>query len=156
MEIRKGTRKDLPTVKEHLRKMWLRHDDKTGMMNRKVLEETDMKNYFKDCFNRSGRSILLIAEEEGGIVGFLKLNIEKLQKFFKEKRVVYLDDGYVIREYRKRGVMQKLIEEAEVVARKKKIKWLKGRIYVFNEPAQKMAKSVGLKPLYAEYFKELN
>jgi len=136
--------------------MWLRHDDETQMMDRKILRETDMKNYFKNCFDESGKSYLLVAEESGKMVGFLKVNVEKLQNFFREKKALYLDDGYIIKEYRNKGIMCRLIKKAEEIARERNIKWVKGRIYTFNIPAQKMAESIGLKPLYSEYFKKLN
>lgn len=136
--------------------MWIWHDDKTNMLDRSILKKTDMKDYFKDCFNGSDKSYLLVAEESGEIVGFLKINIEKIQSFFKEKNVLYLDDGFVVKNFRNKGVMKRLMKKAEEIARKRKIKWMKGRIYEFNKTAQKMAKSIGLKPLYSEYFKKIN
>ena len=94
-------------------------------------------------------------EENGEMTGFLKVDVVKIQSFFVENQVLYLDDAYVKEKYRGRGIAKTLQAEAEKIARQRNIKWLKARIYEFNGPAQTMAKSVGLRPLYSEYFKIL-
>lgn len=160
MKIRQGLRKDIPEVAGYLKEMWLMHgkeeprfvsEKKMGSYNVARIER-----YLKDCFNGSKRSYLLVAEENGEMVGFLKVNITKIQSFFVQNSVLYLDDTYVKEKYRGNGIAKALEAEAEKIAKKRKIKWLKARIYEFNKPAQNMAKSIGLRPLYSEYFKILD
>lgn len=160
MNIRLGTKEDVEEVGVYLKEMWLMHsEEEPDFVSREVIEKYDsatIENYLKDCFKTGGKSSLLIAEENGEITGFLKVNAEKIQKFFKQTKVLYLDDLYVKEKYRGKGVAKVLIKEAESIAKKKKIRWLKARIYIFNKAAQKLAEKVELKPLYSEYFKILD
>jgi GNAT superfamily N-acetyltransferase len=159
MKIRLGERRDVDEVAGCLKEMWLMHCDMEPdfVSKRKISAYSPerIKRYLKDCFSKSGKSYLLIAEDNDKMIGFLKADVVKIQSFFVENRVLYLDDGYVKEEYRRRGVSKVLQAEAEKIAKRRGIRWLKGRIYEFNKPAKEYAKSVGMRPLYSEYFKIL-
>jgi GNAT superfamily N-acetyltransferase len=159
MRIRLATTKDLPEVVPHLKALWIMHGKNNPQFLNydKMKQYTDarIKKYLNVCFDKSKKSYLLIAEEEGNVAGFLKIDIVEIQKFFIVNKVIYLDDIFVKEEFRGKGVAKLLQQEAEKIAKKKKIKMLKARIYAFNTPAQKMAQSMGLTPLYSEYFKPL-
>ncbi len=159
MKIRFGERRDTSEVASYLKEMWLMHCDlEPEFVSKKKIGAYSLERiqrYLKDCFNNSNKSFLLVAEENEELVGFLKADIVKIQSFFVENRVLFLDDGYVKKEYRRTGISKLLQAEAERIAKKKRIKWLKGRIYEFNKPAKEYAKSVGMRPLYSEYFKIL-
>lgn len=156
MIIRKGTIQDIPKIREFLLDSWLMHAKKESkFVNPKTFENTNLKNYLKNCFNHSYKSYIFVSEDKGDIVGLIKLNIEIIESFFYQNRALYIDDIYVSQNYRKQGIAKKLIETAEKIAKKRKIKWLKARIYQFNEAAQNTFTSSGFKPLYSEYFKIL-
>jgi len=157
MKVRLGVRKDGNQVAGWLKDMWLMHcDNEPQYVSReKIAAYTSARitRYLRDCFNGSKKSYLLVAEEGGELAGFLKIDVVKIESFYVETKVMYLDDIYVREQYRGRGVSKLLYAEAEKIAKKRKIKWLKARIYEFNKPAQAMAKSGGMKMLYGEYFK---
>ncbi len=159
MNVRLGKRKDAELISGWLKEMWLLHSDNEPkfVSERKIGSYTTKRiaRYLKDCFNGSNKSYLLVAENDDAVAGFLKADVAKIQSFFMETRVLYLDDMYVKEDYRGKGISKALYAEAEKIAKKRKIKWLKARVYDFNKPAQAMAKSVGLRPLYSEYFKIL-
>lgn len=156
MNIRYGTQEDANKYGKYLKEMWLMHvDNEPEFVNRKVVEQSDLKDYFENCFNGSGKSYLFIAEENGGFAGLCKVNIEEIQKFFNQTTILYLDDIYVREEFRKKGVAKLLIAQTEILAKQKGIKWLKCRVYSFNSPAQNLFKLSGFKALYSEYFKVL-
>lgn len=159
MNIRFATKKDLPEVIGHLKGLWIIHGknnpDFLNYEKMKKYTDTRIRNYLNVCFDGSKKSYLLIAEEENQIAGFLKIDISEIQKFFVTSKVLYLDDIFVKKEFRGAGVAKLLLQEAEKIAKKRKIKMLKARIYTFNTSAQKMAESIGLTPLYSEYFKPL-
>lgn len=156
MLIRKGTIQDIPKVREFLLDSWLMHAKKESkFVNPKTFENTNLKNYLKNCFNHSYKSYLFIAEDNKEIAGLIKLNIEMIESFFYQNRVLYIDDIYVSKKFRQQGVAKKLIEAAEKIAKRRNIKWLKARIYQFNQPAQNTFNSNEFKPLYSEYFKIL-
>lgn len=157
MNIRLGTKADAPEVAKYLKEMWLMHctEEPKYVSAAKIgaYKESRITKYLKDCFNKSGKSYLLIAEEGKEIAGFLKIDITKIESFYIQTKVLFLDDIFVKDKYRKQGIAKKLILEAEEIAKKKKIKWLKCKIYEFNKPAQEMVKSRNFKALYSEYFK---
>ncbi|MFA6007664.1 MAG: GNAT family N-acetyltransferase [Candidatus Shapirobacteria bacterium] len=156
MIIRKGTIKDIPKIRVFLLDSWLMHANKEPkFVNPKTFENTNLKNYLKNCFNHSYKSYLFVAEDKEEIIGLIKLNIENIESFYYQKKALYIDDIYVSQDYRKQGISKKLIEATEKIAKKRNIKWLKARIYQFNQPAQNTFDSSGFKPLYSEYFKIL-
>lgn len=63
MELRYGTKKDILIVKPYLIKMWLMHDDEEHIYKRGLIEGTDLIGYFKEVFDGSNKSYLLIVEE---------------------------------------------------------------------------------------------
>lgn len=156
MNIRYGTQEDANKYGKYLKEMWLMHVDKEpDFVNREIIEQSDLKGYFENCFNGSNKSYLFIAEENGEFAGLCKVNIEEIQKFFNQTTIIYIDDIYVKEEYRGKGVGNLLITQVEVLAKQKGIKWLKARIYTFNNQAQSLFKKNNFKPLYSEYFKTL-
>jgi diamine N-acetyltransferase len=154
MNFRLGTKEDVAAIGNELIGSWFMHEDhEPDFVNRAVLEKSDLNKYFENCFNDSGLSYFLIAEENKEIAGFVKLNIQEIQKFFNESTVLYVDDIYTRENYRGKGVALSLLKEAEKLAKEKNIKWLKARIYSFNKPAQNTFESAGYKNLYSEYFR---
>jgi diamine N-acetyltransferase len=156
MNIRPGTISDVPQIKSFLLDSWLMHAKKEPkFINPKTFENTNLKNYLKNCFNHSYKSYLFVAEDKEKIIGLIKLNIEMIESFFYQNRILYIDDIYVSQNYRKQGIAKKLIEIAVKIAKKRKLKWLKAKIYQFNQPAQRTFESNGFISLYSEDFKIL-
>jgi GNAT superfamily N-acetyltransferase len=154
MKIRFGTKEDVAVVGPVLKKSWLMHvDNEPGFINREMIENADCSEYFSNCFDDSGKSKLLVAEIDGEVAGFAKIDFLTLQKFFNETRILYVDDIYTMEEYRGKGVARFVLEEVEKFAKEQNINWLKARVYTFNEPAQKTFESAGFKDVYSEYFK---
>jgi len=98
-------------------------------------------------------SFVLIIEENGKFIGFGKADIQKIEPWYKEQKVLYIDDIYIEKEFRKKGCAKTLLQEFEKMAKTRDIKWIKARVYSFNEPAKKLNASFGFYPLYSEYFK---
>ena len=136
---------------------WITHADaEPEFINRSTLENSNFEKYFTDCFSGNETSFLLIAEDEGTIAGFIKLSIQTIQSFFNETTVMYIDDIFTMENYRQRSVASLLLRKAHKLAKEKNIKWMKARVYSFNEPAQFTFESAGYKKLYSEYFKILH
>ncbi len=167
MNIRFGTKEDIEQIGEAIKGSWVAHvDNEPEFLNRKTLLGYDLVEYFANCFNGNGKSYLLIAEVgstqdspvcqgDMKIAGFAKLDVQEIQKFYNETTVFYIDDLYTMEAFREKGVATFLLKEAEKLAKEKGIKWLKGRIYTWNEPAQKTVESAGFKNMYSEWFKIL-
>ena len=156
MNLRFGTKEDIEKIKEPLRGSWIAHvDHDPEFVNRPIMENSTLEEYFSVCFDGSGKSQLLIAEIDGEIAGFAKVDVREVEKFYNEQTVLYLDDLYTMEQYRRQGVAAFLLKEVENLAREKKIKWLKARAYTWNKPVQKANEAAGWKNLYSEWFKIL-
>lgn len=152
MKIRLGTKKDCYQVAQYVKDLWMMHADKDPTFyNLEVFRTADPIKYYSSIDNKS--SILLIADDNGKLAGFLKLDIKEIERFFLSKKILYADEIFVLKKYRKQGVAKLLMTKAENIARKKKIILMKARVYHFNDPAQKSLLSFGYKALYSEWFK---
>lgn len=154
MKIRFANKKDVPLLKNYLIEMWLMHADyEPEYLNRGYIEKSLVEKYLAPCFIKLPKSYILIAEDNSKIIGFLKVDITKIEKFFSSFKILYLDDLYILKEYRKKGIAKLLMSEAENMAKEKKLKIMKARIYSFNKPSQNLFSLFSFKPLYSEWFK---
>jgi len=152
MNIRQGTREDNAKVSEYVKDLWMMHANQDpDFYNLKVFQEASPEKYYESIDGKN--SLLLIAEDEDKLAGFLKLDVKEIERFFVSKEVLYADEIYVIEQYRDKGVGKMLLEEAEKIAKTRKIKLMKARVYAFNEKAQKLMEKQGYKGLYSEYYK---
>lgn len=60
---------------------------------------------------------------------------------------------YVRDKFRRKGIAEALLSEAEKIANEQNIKWLKARVYTFNKTAQGLFEKNGYRSLYSEWFK---
>lgn len=156
MEVRYGSKEDIDRIRDSLKSMWMMHIEKApGYIDPDAFVSSDLEEYYKHCFDGSDAAYLLVAEESGEIAGFAKADIKEIQSFFFEKRVLYIDDIFTEERFRGKGVASLLLKRAEELARSKGLKWMKARIYAFNDAAQRTFASAGYQNLYSEYFKKL-
>jgi len=154
MNIRFGTQADVELIREDLRGSWINHvDHDPEFINRAIVENTTLDEYFKSCFDGSDTSFLLIAEIDQQLAGFAKVDIKEIEKFYNETKILYIDDLYTVEQFRGKGVAKFLLAEVEKLAKDKGIKWLKGRVYSWNKPSQRTVESAGFKNMYSEWFK---
>lgn len=153
MRIRKATKDDIPEIKKGLLESWLSHaDNETDFYNRERIEKSDIETYYTNALN-SDDSFVLVIEENEQLAGFGKADVQKIEPWYKEQKALFIDDIFVKKEFRKRGYAKLLLHEFEKTAKNNGVKWLKARVYSFNEPAKKLNASFGFYPLYSEYFK---
>ena len=156
MEIRYLNEKDLEVLKEDIIEMWSKHhlNNKT-LISQNVLENTDLKKYFKNSIKRkNGFSLIAIVDNE--IVGIVRVEEEPLEDFFTYKKAYMVDDLVVKAKFRKKGVGTALLSRVKEIAKENKVGVLKARIYTFNEPAQNFFMEKGFDPIYGEYFNTLD
>ena len=156
MTTRLGSNTDIhiKRIAQHIKEIGMMHaHQEPEYINREVIENEDAEEYCRGIDGKT--SFIVIAEDGKELAGFLKVVIKEIEPFFKPNKVLYLDQIFVLENFRKRGVSKLLIAKAEELARSKKIKLLKARVYQFNAPAQQTLKSSNFKQLYSEYFKAL-
>jgi diamine N-acetyltransferase len=151
--IRKGEVNDIATIKPCLIDSWVMHArHEPQLLDEKRMRESDIEKYYKDGLKNKDCTFL-VAEKNGQIAGFIRADVKTIAGFFKGNRILYLDDVYVVKAFRRQGIARKLIGEAEKIAKAKHVSRLQARVYTFNKPMQNLLKSMGYAAPHATWDK---
>ncbi len=155
LNIRRGTPEDIPRIKQSLIDSWIEHaKNEPELLDEERMKASNVEGYYKAAFDNPNCHIL-VAEQDGNFAGFIRADIQEIHNFFKHNRILYLDDVYVLPEYRKRGVARFLLTEVETIAREAGIRRLQGRVYTFNKPIQSLLRELGYHSPHAIWDKAL-
>lgn len=142
--IRAGTPEDIAEIKRCLIESWVEHARNVPeLLDEGRMKTSDIEGYYKKCFENPDRCFVFVAEVDGKFAGFQRADIQEIAPFFKHNKILYLDDAYILPEFRRMGIATKLIEEAEKLAKEKGIHRLQARVYSFNKPVQELLKKMG-------------
>ena len=135
--IRFGTKKDI-TLLIPIR--FEVQEDYNKLAGKKIkITEEGVKKEFKHALSKKG--ILLVAEENGELVGFLTATIvDNITRF-----IGYIDDLAVTKKYRNKGYATQLMNKFEAEMKKKGVKTLKLGVKTNNEEAIRLYKKQGFK-----------
>ena len=156
VEIRRGTVNDIPKIKDCLINSWVDHaKQEPELLDEERMRQSDIEGYYQKCFENADKCFVFVAEKDGNFAGFQRADIQEIQSFFRHNRILYLDDAFVLPEFRRQGIATKLIQEAENIAREKDIKRIQCRVYTFNKSTQKLLSKLGYRTPYATWDKVL-
>lgn len=155
IKIRKSVPADIPIAKKYLTEMWIMHAKaEPKLVDIKLMRTIfDPKVYRK--WLKSKNKTVLIAEINGEVAGGVTADVQKIPWFFKDNKIIYVDDLYVVPKFRRMGVGKRLLKEVDKIAKRKGIKRLQSRIYTFNTPSRKLFESVGYHAPHMTYDKTL-
>lgn len=143
IKIRAASSEDIPCIKKLLIDSWVEHARREPeLLDENRMRQSNVEEYYQKALNNPD-SFVLVAEIDGRFAGFIRGDITEIPNFFKNNRILYLDDCCVEEEFRRKGVATTLLIEMEKIAREKGIKRLQGRVYTFNEPVQELLISLG-------------
>ncbi len=155
MVIRNGKPKDLKEIRPHLIEASLLHiRQEPALFNLKKFTQRKMDKYYLDAI-KSKTSRFFVAEVFGRIAGYIKVDFEAIPKIFKNNEILYMDDLYIVPEFRRMGIARSLLLEVEKLAKKKGLKRIQGRVYTFNSPMQNLMRSLGYDSPHATWDKML-
>ncbi|MEA2037586.1 MAG: GNAT family N-acetyltransferase [Nanoarchaeota archaeon] len=104
---------------------------------------------------RGKDSLVLVAEEDKKLVGYLMGFVRNIPPVYIEDKMAYISDGFVIKEYRNKSIMKKMIEESKSFFRNKKMK----HIYLMADTTNKKGliswKRIGFKEECKEMYMKL-
>jgi aminoglycoside 6'-N-acetyltransferase I len=83
------------------------------------LSEEEHRDEMFDIFEHTDSQLVLVAEREGRLVGFLEASIRPFVEDCHTDHVGYLEGWFVEREFRRYGIGRDLVRGAERWARKK-------------------------------------
>ncbi|MGL4812876.1 MAG: GNAT family N-acetyltransferase, partial [Beijerinckiaceae bacterium] len=107
---------------------------------------------------RSTRGLSIVAEIDGVMAGYLCLAVESIGSFVREdlRRVAFVRELVVAERFRRTGIGQKLLQEAEDYAVSMGMKRLMLGVLARNAAAQNAYLKFGLRPYAIEMMKELD
>ncbi len=134
---------DLTFIRKSLVDSWEEHAKNVPeLLDKERLVSFESEEfYIKSLKNNSGS--ILIAEMDDKSVGLIVAYINKLGYFFTHRQTLYIDDIYIVKNYRNMGIAQALIGAIEEYAKNNGVKRLDGRIYTYNEPMQRLLRKLG-------------
>lgn len=155
LKIRRGTREDIPAIKECLINSWVEHaKNEPGLLDEDRMKASNVEGYYGAALDNSNCHVL-IAEKDGLFAGFIRGDVQEIPNFFKHNKILFLDDVCVVPMYRKQGVARLLLQEIESIAKEAGIQRLQARVYSFNKPAQNLLREIGYQTPYATWDKVL-
>lgn len=110
---------------------------------------------FKENSEKEGK--ILLAEVEGKIAGFIAFRVEDLdfELISTPIKCIYVSDIAVYPDFRRGGVAQALIKEAENYAKEKGIEYIRLSVMPKNTPARELYNKIGFRDYEVMLVKEL-
>ncbi|GBE19936.1 protease synthase and sporulation negative regulatory protein PAI 1 [archaeon BMS3Abin17] len=151
MEIRKANKKDFEELLKLILKCTIYHHelDKKNVGGKKLkrgsikeLKENETKILKEDLKNSS--TTIFIAIKEKKIVGFITLSFPSKNANIKSKRGE-INDLFILKEYRKKGIGKMLLKKALTFFRLKKVKLILLNVDSNNFSALKFYEKIGFK-----------
>ena len=67
-------------------------------------------------------SLVLIAKDGKKSIGYIMCFVKEVPPVYVEDKMGYISDGYIVKGYRCKGIMTKMIKQAKLFFKKKKMK----------------------------------
>lgn len=131
MSIRKGKIKDIPQIAKLsycLVQSHAKFDDYYTMKRDAI--KTFNKFHRENIYGKN--SLLLVAEEKGKIIGYIVARIMKRPPIFKEKEKGFIGSVYIIKKFRRTGILKGFLDEIITWFKKKKIEHIELHIHYKN------------------------
>lgn len=114
-------------------------------------EDEDTEIYLKESFSKEKilkeiqdpDSEFYLAELDGKVIGYLKINFSKAQKNVKDADSLEIERIYVLKEFHGKGVGKILFDKAHSIAVKLKLKYIWLGVWEFNYRALSFYKKNG-------------
>ncbi|MEE9525823.1 MAG: GNAT family N-acetyltransferase [Candidatus Woesearchaeota archaeon] len=154
MEIRKATKKDISgmikidTFAEQLKGY-------TGLdeLDLKKSVEKEAGRYYNRFISKNKKWVY-VAEEDEKIIGFILFTIQKRERYYKIKKVGYIDLIVVDKNARRKGVAKLLMKKAYEEFKEKGILFLRLSVHTDN-PSHEIWKKLGFKDYKVDMWREI-
>lgn len=145
IEIRDAIEEDLPGVVE----LWERLAEHHEKLSDKFELAWDSKRHWRAYLEKRFAEIstkLIVAEEEGDIVGFMLCMLSPNVPIFKERKIGIIADVYVLEERRRKGVARKMLDVAVRWFKKNKVRSVQLGVAHDNMEGRAVWRSMGFEP----------
>lgn len=110
--------------------------------------DTYDQKWLKEVLSSPKENLTLIAEENKKFIGFAIVH------YLISVKQSIVNDLFVVKEYRGKGIASKLMKECEKDAKKKKFRYITGFVRTNNKKMQKLKEKLGYKKGNSFYFYE--
>ena len=131
MIIRKAKIKDLEKISSFGMKLLRLHKD----IDSYFMPASNAKSSYCEYFRKriySSQKIILVAEKNKTLIGFIVAEIRNRPSIFKIKKVGAISDIYVVKKFREHGVGEKLLKEVFSWFKGQKIKYIETTVHIKN------------------------
>ena len=148
MRIRKAKKEDF---EQYLKLKKHSLNEYSNLINEKIKRtNNDTKKEFNE-FSSSKKRFLLFMEKDNKIKGYLIGSIIRSDY----QKIGYIDDLFVLKNFRKKGAAKKLIEEFIKILKRNKIKKCRLGVNIKNNKAIKLYKDIGFEIKHYDMDKKL-
>ncbi|MEH2180331.1 GNAT family N-acetyltransferase [Nostoc sp.] len=157
MLIRPATITDVPAVLPMVAKICALHESwdsaKYGFLPH---PEQRYEQWLTRLANSDGRSIFLVSENEGQIVGFLVATVEQEIPIYRLQEFAFIHDIWVEPEYRQKGIARQMVMLSIERFQQMGIKQIRLDTAIANEAARQLFASCGFRFSIIEMLIELS
>ncbi|WP_336012443.1 GNAT family N-acetyltransferase [Fusobacterium polymorphum] len=134
--IREATEIDYPAINKMLLKLQNYHSENVPTIYKKLNSFFTFNEYLEILEDKNIYFLLAIFNNE--VIGLIWLNFnEKLSKYEYQRKQIWIEGIYVRAEYRRKGIAQKLLNEAINKAKLLNAQSMELMIWNFNETSKK-------------------
>lgn len=152
--IRKANVRDMDELINFEKKITLMHEKLDNFYKEVGNTEREKKKSFQEHL-KSKDSLLLVAEENGKLIGYILSYITKRPGIFKEKKSGHISSIYVLEKYQNKGAARSLVEETYKWFRKKKIRYIELTVHTKNKEGVRFWDSMGFETITLRKRKKL-
>ena len=109
--IRDGTKEDLGEVVDLWEHLVDHHREYSDYYTLARNGRRNWSRYLREKFSEPSTR-LIVAEEDGKLVGFMLCLLDPVKPIFKEKTVGIISDAYVVKHRRRKGIMKEMLAVA--------------------------------------------
>ncbi len=153
VKIREATRNDLPRIVE----LWKNIMDFHSNLDSFFTRSQDGHQSFLEWTTKemgSDNSKLFVADSDGNILGYIKIQISEYPPVFNMKKFGMISDAVVTDEYRRQGIGEALFKQSMDWFNEKEIERVELRIANVNPISQRFWEKMGFCPYMTTMFKE--
>ena len=155
IKIIKATKKDLPDLLNLWRQLIGYHKplNPDFCQFNKNSKNIMRKFFIKNIQNKN--SLVIIAKDNNHSIGYLMAITEKLPPITIEEKIARITDGFIMQQYRRKGIMKKMVKQAKSFYRKRKIKHIYLRTLSKNMKGVNSWKRIGFNEEFKQMFMKL-
>ncbi len=139
---RKARKSDLDSLSVLAMELNEFHDSKEDYFELKIENKSRMKSFFEQSI-ASKNHLFFVAEKDKEIIAYVHANISTRPPIFVHEKEVYIGAMFTKKEYRKKGIANKLFLEVKKFAKENKLRFIQLRVYSKNNVAKKFYKALG-------------